>query len=127
MKRIMPAIFFAAAASLAAEAQQWDSLYYRPDRHVAPIERTECRRSMEFLGEGRGSLDVIETIPGGRPGTIVYIYHGNAENISGEMMRQVMSVLTEAGYAVRAVDYPGFGRSTGTPTHEPLSQTNKTS
>lgn len=116
----MLAIFFAAAATLAAEAQQWDSLYYRPDRHIAPIERIECRRSMELLGGD--SLDVIETVPDGRAAAIIYIYHGNAENLSGETMQQVMSTLTEAGYAVRAFDYPGFGRSTGTPTHEAIGE-----
>lgn len=120
MKRIMLAIFFAAAASLAAEAQQWDSLYYRPDRHVAPIERVECRRSMEFLGGD--SLDIVETIPDGRPAAIVYVYHGNAENITGRNMQGVLSALTEAGYAVRTFDYPGFGRSTGTPTHDAIGR-----
>lgn len=75
----------AAAVCLAAEAQQWDSLYYRPDRHVVPVEDITCRRGMELLGGD--SLDVIETVAEGKHAGIVYIYHGNAENITGKNMQ----------------------------------------
>lgn len=119
MKKIIMTIL-AAAASLAAGAQQWDSLYYRPDRHVAPVERIACHRGMELLGGD--SLDVIETLPEGKPAGIVYIYHGNAENITGKNMQAAMAALTGAGYTVRTFDYPGFGRSEGTPTHEAIGE-----
>lgn len=61
----------AAAVCLAAEAQQWDSLYYRPDRHVVPVEEITCRRGMELLGGD--SLDVIETVAESKHAGIVYI------------------------------------------------------
>ena len=82
MKRIIMTIL-AAAVCLAAEAQQWDSLYYRPDRHVVPVEDITCRRGMELLGGD--SLDVIETVAESKHAGIVYIYHGNAENITGKL------------------------------------------
>lgn len=110
----------AAAVCLAAEAQQWDSLYYRPDRHVVPVEEITCRRGMELLGGD--SLDVIETVAEGKPEGIVYIYHGNAENITGKNMQAAMRALTKAGYTVRTFDYPGFGRSAGTPTHAAIAE-----
>lgn len=110
----------AAAVCLAAEAQQWDSLYYRPDRHVVPVEDITCRRGMELLGGD--SLDVIETVAEGKHAGIVYIYHGNAENITGKNMQAAMRALTKAGYTVRTFDYPGFGRSAGTPTHEAIGE-----
>lgn len=110
----------AAAVCLAAEAQQWDSLYYRPDRHVVPVEDITCRRGMELLGGD--SLDVIETVAEGKHAGIVYIYHGNAENITGKNMQAAMRALTKAGYTVRTFDYPGFGRSAGTPAHEAICE-----
>ena len=110
----------AAAVCLAAEAQQWDSLYYRPERHVVPVEDITCRRGMELLGGD--SLDVIETVAEGKHAGIVYIYHGNAENITGKNMQAAMRALTKAGYTVRTFDYPGFGRSAGTPTHEAICE-----
>ena len=110
----------AAAACLAARAQQWDSLYYRPDKSVAVIESIACDERMEPLGGD--TLHVMETIPAGTPRGVVYIYHGNAENLTGSNMQGVMTTLTSAGYTVRAFDYPGFGHSTGTPTHAAIAE-----
>lgn len=110
----------AAAACLTARAQQWDSLYYRPDKEVAAIKGVAFDEHMERLGGN--TLHVIETIPEGTPKGVVYIYHGNAENLTGRNMQRVMSTLTAAGYTARAFDYPGFGRSTGTPTHAAIGE-----
>lgn len=37
-------------------------------------------------------------------------------------MQAAMRALTKAGYTVRTFDYPGFGRSAGTPTHEAIGE-----
>lgn len=120
MKRVLFTVLASVATSITAGAQQWDSLYYRPNKTVVEIESVAHRESIEQI-DGN-SLHIIETVPDGDAKGIVYIYHGNAENITGKNMQSVMATLTEAGYIVRTFDYPGFGRSTGTPTHEAIGK-----
>lgn len=60
-------------------------------------------------------------LPPGAP--LVVFFHGNGENL--ETMRQwdFYDVLGQMGIAWLAVDYPGYGRSTGTPSEEALYAT----
>lgn len=120
MKGIILTIIASVAISITAKAQQWDSLYYRPNKTIVEIESVAHHESIERI-DGY-SLHFIETIADGEAKGVVYIYHGNAENITGKNMQSVMATLTEAGYIVRTFDYPGFGRSTGTPTHEAIGE-----
>ncbi len=50
----------------------------------------------------------------GRPA--VLFFHGNGENLATMHMSGLFEVLSQIGVAWMAIDYPGYGRSSGTPT-----------
>ena len=61
---------------------------------------------------------VAPASPGGGLAPVVLMLHGNGENL--ETMRQagLFVDLGAAGAGVLAIDYPGYGRSAGTPSEE---------
>jgi uncharacterized protein len=62
-----------------------------------------------------------EGVPEGAP--LVLLFHGNGENL--ETMRQVgvLEELRDLGAALLAVEYPGYGRSSGRPSEQGLFAT----
>lgn len=57
----------------------------------------------------------------GRPA--VLFFHGNGENLATMHMAGLFDDLARLGVAWLAVDFPGYGRSTGTPSEEGLRAT----
>lgn len=57
--------------------------------------------------------------PPGAPG--VLFFHGNGENLETMRLAGTFEAIRELGVAWLAVDYPGYGRSTGQPSEESLS------
>lgn len=63
---------------------------------------------------------IWKTMPG-KAGLILY-FGGNGEEAAGRMMALMQSQAKDflSGYHVMAVDYPGYGKSTGKPTEESI-------
>src|SRR6185436_5555751 len=57
----------------------------------------------------------------GRPA--VLFFHGNGENLATMHMAGLFDELAQVRVAWMAVDYPGYGRSSGTPSEEGLRAT----
>ncbi|HWM92136.1 MAG TPA: alpha/beta fold hydrolase [Thermoanaerobaculia bacterium] len=60
-------------------------------------------------------------LPPGRPA--VAFFHGNGENLATMQMAGLFDDLRRLGIAWIAVDYPGYGRSSGQPSEEGLMAT----
>jgi pimeloyl-ACP methyl ester carboxylesterase len=58
------------------------------------------------------------TLPPGRPAVI--FFHGNGENLETMRMSGLFDELARLRVAWIAIDYPGYGRSTGKPSEESL-------
>ncbi|XP_036604479.1 LOW QUALITY PROTEIN: protein ABHD12B [Trichosurus vulpecula] len=81
--------------------------------HIVPESRGK-----EAKGKDRSWYEAA--LQDGNP-IIVYL-HGNAENRASRHRIKLLKVLSEGGFHVLAVDYRGFGDSTGKPTEEGLTR-----
>ncbi|XP_038612659.1 protein ABHD12B [Tachyglossus aculeatus] len=95
------------------------NFYVRPEPgvtlgvwHTVPESRGEEARGKDLRWYEAALRD-------GNP-IIVYL-HGSAENRASSHRVKLMKVLSEGGFHVLAVDYRGFGDSTGNPTEEGLT------
>uniref|UniRef100_F6VPB6 Abhydrolase domain containing 12B n=1 Tax=Ornithorhynchus anatinus TaxID=9258 RepID=F6VPB6_ORNAN len=95
------------------------NFYVRPEPgvtlgvwHTVPESRGE-----EAKGKDRRWYEAA--LRDGNP-IIVYL-HGSAENRASNHRVKLMKALSEGGFHVLAVDYRGFGDSTGSPTEEGLT------
>jgi len=59
-------------------------------------------------------------LPHERPSAIVVYFHGNGGNLS--VWLEVLAGLRRRGFSVFAVDYRGYGLSTGSPTEQGLNE-----
>lgn len=108
-----------AAMSFAAHAfGQMDEMFYRPDKEWIGLEGSVYD---EITFESGG--DTVHSVlfkPSGEPKATVVYFHGNASNIS--KWRGHIVPLTEDGFQVCIMDYRGYGKSTGTPTHTNIAE-----
>lgn len=98
---------------------QFDEQFYRPEKawqanDLPPYE--EIR-----IADGADSVHAVWCRPVAEVAAVVFFCHGNAGNISYN--DAIIAPLVDGGFAVWAWDYPGFGRSTGTPTHATIART----
>jgi alpha-beta hydrolase superfamily lysophospholipase len=117
-------IFMLCVAPLAANAQ-FDEQFYRPTKEWRDHKLPEFEQMWIVApAGGTATADSIHAIwckPANmEPRAAVLYCHGNSGNISHNDM--VIAPLVEAGYAVLAWDYPGFGLSTGKPTHTSIAE-----
>jgi pimeloyl-ACP methyl ester carboxylesterase len=82
-----------------------------PSPPPAPLEEVRLRLS-------NGNEAVAWFLAG--PGPVVVFFHGNGENLETLRWSGLFEELGGLGVAVLAVDFPGYGRSTGTPSEEGL-------
>lgn len=93
---------------------QFDEQFYRPVKEwqtndLPPYEEV-------WIANGADSVHSVLCKPvGGEIKAAVFFCHGNYGNIS--YTDTIIRPLVEDGFAVFAWDYPGFGYSSGTPTH----------
>jgi alpha-beta hydrolase superfamily lysophospholipase len=67
---------------------------------------------------GKNNLNVLQFKPDNPGKGIVLFFHGNMENV--EHYRQYPELFTRNNYEIWMIDYPGFGKSTGTITEDNL-------
>lgn len=115
---ILVLIILGPAAAVATLYIEQRALLYFPSRDVGTPGAS-----------GLGSADVVElktrdgvTLSGwylkGRNDKIILYFHGNGGNIATRAYR--FEDLNERGFSVLAIDYRGYGNSTGTPTEAGL-------
>lgn len=99
---------------------QYDNKFYKPQKNCYPIDSLLCEITTELINGD--SIFVIKTIPSKPLKATVFFYHGNSGNLTYAANQTFMRLLTDAGYQIFAFDYPGFGHSTGTPTHVNIAE-----
>lgn len=92
---------------------QMDDKFYYPSRECQPIEGLNYEDIYQVAGG-----DTVHSIfihPVGKPKATIMYCHGNGGNISTHV--NGVRPLVGAGYQVLMIDYRGYGKSTGVPTH----------
>ena len=92
---------------------QMDDRFYYPSREWQPIEGLNLESI--FLIADSDTVHSIFIHPVGTPKATIMYCHGNGGNISTHV--NGVRPLVGAGYQVFMIDYRGYGKSTGTPTH----------
>jgi uncharacterized protein len=90
-----------------------------PSPPPAPLEEVRLD-----LATGDRAVAWALVPPGLRPeAPIVLFFHGNGENLETLRWAGLFEELGGLGVVVLAADYPGYGRSTGTPSEEGVNAT----
>lgn len=98
-------------------------LYPAPPVRVPPAPAPLREVSLE-LPAGERIVGWVGESPGLSPDApLVLFFHGNGENLETLRQWDFYDLLGQMGIAWLAVDYPGYGRSTGTPSEEGLYAT----
>ncbi len=98
-----------------------------PRSQIAPLPdgpAADGRLTKQWVTTSGGSVETWFLPPiqerSDRPAPAVIFGHGNAELI--DYSREEFRPLTEAGIAVLLVEYPGYGRSAGTPSQASITE-----
>ena len=112
MKRIL---FILSAVFLVQNlSAQMDEKFYHPDKEWLNIDSLKnCRELIMFPGNDTVYSVIIS--PNKAPKATIIYFHGNGGNIS-KWMGHVMPLVND-GFQVCMLDYRGYGKSSGTPTH----------
>ena len=98
---------------------QFDEQFYQPTKEWRP--NTLPPHEDMWINSGADSVHAIWSKPLDREARAVVLFcHGNSGNISHT--DGMIAPLVEAGFAVLAWDYPGFGLSNGKPTHTGIAE-----
>lgn len=112
MKKLLLIALLNLSIVLIASAQFDDKFYY-PSKEWNPIENIDFEE-FNFQIEN-DTLNTILFKPGSVSRATIIFYHGTGGNISTYTF--ITEPLVKAGYQVFAVDFRGYGKSTGKPTH----------
>lgn len=95
---------------------QFDEKFYRPDKEWVGLEG---KYEEIVFNSGADTVHSVLFMPEGRPVATVLYFHGNGSNIS--KWAGHVKPLVDAGMQVCMMDYRGYGKSTGTPTHDNIA------
>jgi hypothetical protein len=101
--------FFAIIISYA----QFDDRFYFPSKEWDKIENAQFEEF--YFNIENDTLNAILFTPEEKPKATILFYHGAGGNISNYTF--ITDPLVKAGYQVFAIDFRGYGKSTGIPTH----------
>ena len=93
---------------------QLDNKFYQPSKTMKPIENldfTEFKIPVE-----NDTISGVFIKPNGFPKATILFFHGAAGNVSTYTF--MTKPLVEAGYQVLMIDFRGYGKSSGIPTHK---------
>jgi len=114
MKHLLAALTF--CLSLSAHAQL-DEQFYRPSSKWAPIDSLQYEEVT--LPADTAQVTGIFLKPAGKPKATILFFHGSGGNIANYVY--MTKPLVANGYQVFMVDFRGYGRSTGKPTHQNIA------
>lgn len=91
----------------------FNGAFYHPDTEPVPTPPDSESHYIKY-----GENDSIHALyyPADKALTSIFILHGNAGSLQG--WQSISDLLYQAGYNVFIIDYPGFGNSSGTPSHK---------
>jgi hypothetical protein len=112
MKEIILTVLINLSIVLIVSAQ-FDDKFYFPSKEWNKIESIEYKE-FNFQIED-DTLNAILLLPKNTPKASILFYHGAGGNLSTYTF--ITDHLVKAGYQVFAIDFRGYGKSTGTPTH----------
>jgi predicted alpha/beta-fold hydrolase len=112
MKKILLIIVVNLTAIYSCFAQ-FDEKFYFPSREWHSIENVDFTE-MTFQIENDTLHTVLFKSKAATKATIIY-YHGTGGNIS--INASIAQLLTNEGFQVFMIDFRGYGKSTGKPTH----------
>lgn len=97
---------------------QSDEQFYRPSKTLKPLEFTNTEEiTLPVAGD---TITAILLKPTGKPKATIFFFHGTGGNISTYQF--MISPLVQDQFQVVAVDFRGYGKSTGKPTHLNIAQ-----
>lgn len=92
---------------------QIDDKFYQPSKEMKPIDLKFENISIPVE---KDTITAILLKPNtAKPKATILFFHGAAGNVSTYVF--MIKPLVEAGFQVAMVDFRGYGKSTGTPTH----------
>jgi uncharacterized protein len=107
-------------AGLLAGACQSAKLYPGTELPRPDVDVAAAGIEVLTLQTTDGAAWYLPALAGERPAPVLFFFHGNYETI-GTVPRRVQR-LREAGVAVVAVEYPGYGGAPGDPSQESLTE-----
>ena len=102
------------AALVALSACAFDGTFFRM-KGQSSFSAISTGGEFSFLSRDGTEIHGLHLQSEGKPKATIILFHGSGENIFG--WREVAEPLVAAGYDVFMMDYRGFGRSEGNPTH----------
>lgn len=94
---------------------QYDHYFYSPQKDCYKLDSLNYSYGYEMLGGD--SIIYLKVFPKTEPKGTVFLYHGYNGNLTITPTKSLMRLLSNAGFQIYAFDYPGFGYSSGAPTH----------
>lgn len=112
MKRSFVTVLLSILTTIVAFAQ-FDDRFYFPAREMNEIKDFKYE---EFIFDiDTVSLYSVLIYPESRVKGTIFFYHGSGGNITTYL--EMVRPLVKAGFQVHMVDFRGYGKSTGKPTH----------
>lgn len=99
--------------SIGSAFAQMDSKFYHPDKESIPIDSLNYEDI--FIPVDNDTIHSIFVKADKPAKATVFYFHGNGANIS--KWANHIKILSQNGYQVYMLDYRGYGKSTGIPTH----------
>ncbi|HYH16275.1 MAG TPA: alpha/beta fold hydrolase [Flavisolibacter sp.] len=118
MKHCLLIILCLIGSSCLVNAQMDDKFYY-PSKKMQPIDSSLKVEEVVFQTDTI-QLSGILLKPTQKPKATILFYHGAGGNVSTYIF--MTKPLVNAGYQVFMVDFRGYGKSTGVPTHLNIAQ-----
>lgn len=92
---------------------QFDDRFYFPKKDWNKIENVQYEEM--YFSIDSDTINAILMKPESDPKATIIFYHGAAGNVSTYIF--MTEPLVKAGFQVFMIDFRGYGKSTGTPTH----------
>lgn len=96
---------------------QMDDKFYFPKKDIRANEwKNTTERDIKIEHE---TLNTVLIKPLQKPKATIFLFHGSGGNIS--YYYPIATILVKSGFQVILVDFRGYGKSTGTPTHQNIA------
>lgn len=97
---------------------QLDEKFYQPGKTMKPIENLKYTEfSIPVEKDTATGIFIKSDL---KPKATVLFFHGSGGNVSSYTF--MTKPLADAGYQVLMIDFRGYGKSTGTPTHQNIQR-----
>ena len=111
MKQLLT--IFALLLSMQALNAQMDERFYHPDKEWISIDSLDYQEIILYPDNDTVYSTLFK--PNGTPKATILYFHGNGSNISKWVGH--IGPLVKDGFQIYMLDYRGYGKSTGKPTH----------